>query len=319
MSHKRIKLQRENDMSSGVLSIAGSISTFFTINAIGGSNDSITINHAGKAVIVDRASTFGAKPQYVSWAAGSTVVSPGDNGNFIVYIDSDGIVKIGSANDLAKLPAYTTSGINMNNAVQLAGYSITGGTITSGAALLQWWGNNMNRVGALMDALGPINSFGDSITNSIVAGGLNMAIGAGDAISRSVGFKSDLGTQSPDLLPVPSISPTILAFATRDNVVQSFAFNVNVTQYESSLGVLSNIPPNKAANRYFVTFPNNQFSGYHVGKLTYNTTTLAINTTTETANFSQIYAAGVPTIQLAVLVGETNLSNALTKQLQRIL
>ena len=118
MSHKRINLQRENDMSSGVLTVEGDISTLLSFNSEVG-NDSININVPGTAVILDRTTNFKPEPQYVSWAQTLSIVSPSDNGSYIIYVDNTGLVKIDEVNQNAKLPAFDIGGLDMNNAVQL--------------------------------------------------------------------------------------------------------------------------------------------------------------------------------------------------------
>lgn len=313
MSHKRRKLQYENDLSSGVISIDGDISTLITF-----SSNLINVNLGGVAVIVDRTSKFNAQPKYVSWSPLLGISSPSSNGSFIIYVDQDGVPKIGNVNNIAKLPAFDAGGLDMNSAVQLGTYSITNGTITSGTGFIQWTGNLANRFMGLSDALGVINYFGERIRVNIVAATLNLAITTGKAYTRSVGVLNNDITKRPDIVIVPNISPAVIAYALRNNVIVSFGITVNTTQYESPVGTLTAIPPNKAVNNFVVVFPNNQFIGIQFGQMTYNTTLLA-QESFEEANFSAIAGNGVPTIQLSFNVGETNLSNALTKALPRFI
>lgn len=318
-SQKRIKEHRENDMSSGVVKIDGDITTFFTFNAEPVGNDSFTINHPGVAVVVDRSETFGAKPEYIPWVP-ITIVSPVADGNVIVFIDKTGVIQAANVNALAKLPAYDASTPNMNDSVQLASYVISGGVISSAgtAALPQWLGNISNRLMGVMDSLGVINDFAQRITSEIIPGGLQLEIGSGKAISRSVGFKDSLGTQKPDIIEVPDVSPSLIGTATRDNALVSFGFDLDVLNYESPIGTVTAIPPNKTANRFLAVFPNNQFTGVQLGQRTYNTTILAINSF-ELSEFSEIIGAGVPTIQIAIDKSEIDLSNAIIKNLPRFL
>ena len=315
MSHKRKKLYDENQQSSGVLDIQGDLATLVSFNAPLGE---VNVNLGGDAVIVNRDVTFGAKPEYVSWVPTLAIPSPSPNGSFIVYVDNAELVKIANINNLSKLPAFDSGGLDMNNAVQIGTYSITNGTITSGAPIIQWTGNLDNRLKGLSDALSVVNYFGERIRNDIVAGTLNLQIITGKAFTRTAGVVNSLITKRPDIVEVPNISPSVIGLALRNNVIVSFGTAVDVLNYESPVGTLSVIPPNKAVNRFFVVFPNNQFTGYQLGQTTYTTPLLAQDSFEE-SEFSSIFANGVPTIQLSLDKSETDLSNALVKNLPRLL
>ena len=317
MSYKRKKLYDENQQSSGVLDITGDLTTLISFNSEVG-NDSVNVNLGGKAVIVDRTSNFAAKAGYAEWVPTFNIVSPSDNGNFIICVDNIGIPQIVDADGLSKLPAYDVSGIDMNNFAQLGVFSITAGSVTSGGSAIQWNGNLANRFMGLSDALGVINYFAERVRSDIVAGTLNLQILAGKVFSRIAGRVTAELTQRPDIIPVPDAPLSTVAVALRDNAIVSFGVTVDVLNYESPVGTLQVIPPNKAANRFCVIFPSSTFTGIQLGQKTYGTAALAQNSFEE-SEFSSITAGGFPTIQISLEKNETDLSNSLIKNLPRFL
>ena len=316
MSFKRIKLQRENDMSSGVLEVEGDITTLISFNSEVGT-DTINVNNGGKVVIVNRDSTFAAKPEYKSWIPTLSIASPADNGNFIIYVDSTGLVKIANVNNNSKLPAFDEGSIDMNNSVQLGTYTMIGGNISSGVGVIQWIGNTGNRIFGMMDSLGVINDLTLRVATEVVDGTLNLAIKGGKAASRSAGALDSEITKKADTVFVPDVSPSIIAIGDRNNVILSFGFVVDTENYESSIGTISPIPSDKSVNSFFVVFPNNQFIGMQYGQVLYNTPLLA-QESFETPEFSEVGANAISTIKLSFNEGEVNLSSALKKILPRL-
>lgn len=320
MSHKRVKLQRENDMSSGVVSIDGDISILTSPNFNPTSTDTININLPGEAVFTIRgsANTFGPKLNYINWVATPSLLPPADNGNFVVIVDQTGALSIINVNNQTKLLPIESGGFSSNNTIQLVQFSLLNGNIQNLSIVIQWHGNLGNRFSALMDSLGVVSSLLDESTISIVPGTTGFSINKGTAIGVSgSGFINNDGTNYPDAVAIPDIPTAIIAIATRFNVIISFGFTLNTTDYEKPIGTIIPIPPNKAANRFTVIFPGSQFTGGQLGQEVYNTTLLAIESFEE-PQFSAIGAGGIRALQIAVNLNENDLSNAITKRLPRL-
>jgi hypothetical protein len=310
-------MDKENDASTGIVFIDGSPLTFVTFNSNPGGLATVDINHAGIARIVDRTITFEAKPKYFSFEAISGVSAPTGTGNFIIYINGSGVVTITDINGQSRLSAYDPDNLDMNEVVQVGQMSVEDGSIGNSTIFPQWVGNIGNRQAGIMDALGVINSIVDKVTISIPGGGLGLDIEPGLALSRGVGFQEGAFDQGADYVKVSSTPGSLVVLVTRDNVIVGFSFSIDTLNYESPVGTLTVIPPNKSANRFTTVFPSSQFIGYLLGQEVYTTTTLALESF-ELADFPSIFAGGAPVLQIAVDKNETDLANAVFKELPRL-
>lgn len=317
MSLKRIKQNRERDLSTSVINIDGDLSTLITFNSVGG-NDEINVNHSGEAIIVQRDANFVERPVYISWSQTLNMVSPDADGLLLVLVNSSGNIELQNVDSLAKLPPIGT--FNSNDYVQIGAFVIVAGDITQTGPLIQYSGNMGNRLAYFMDYLGEVNSKTDSISTEIIPATLNMEIIGGSAVNRSVSSNLSEFTKRPDIDELAGINPATIALITRDNIIQSFGLVMNVDDYEdpNNPGTLIALGNNKAANKFTVVFPGGGFIGLQLGQVEYSSTILAINSG-ENSDFSNIFGSSLPDKQLAIEEGETDLSNALIRQLPRIL
>lgn len=318
MSFKRIRNELNTSLSSGVVSIDGDIATLVSPNINPSGTDTYNIHHGGVARIVDRASgAFEAKVKYITWEPTFGIVPTITNGISVIILNPKGLYAEAVGGPL--LSAYSEDLANMNDSVELATFTLLAGNTQALSAAVQWFGNTPNRLAYLMDVIGPLANKFNKPTVSVIPGTLFLQINPGTSLLRGIGFLDNLGAKKGDYKNVPLESPAVIALANRINQVISFGITVNTTDYESSPGVFTPIPPNKSVNGFSLIFSETTtFIGYQLGQDFYGTIDLAL-ASIEQPNISAILFAAFPAIQLGINEGETDLANSKQLDLRRIL
>lgn len=294
--------------SSGIISIQDNSTSFITTNGDG----TINITKSGVGEIIDRSSDpFNPTYKRFSWIATNNLdTNPtGQNGTFVVLVDESGTISVESLNSINRLQATSINGFNINNRVQLGTFTRTGTTFTALSSFWQFQGNSNNRINALMDTLGVLNSITDPVTLEVTDINLTMNVTSGIILSRQVGSLVGNGTNAPDIISVNAASTLNQILVNRNNSIISSSTNTNVTQYESPNGTFNTMTNNRYALRWYYYFPFSQFVGYTLGQAEYNDASSALNSN-EMPDTPSILSGGVLLRRCAVLKNDTVILNA---------
>jgi hypothetical protein len=310
MSYKKKQIIRLQNQSSGIRFIGTenspadlSVNPLFTDNGDGTYN----LNFGGQVEIIDRTNYAYPKLRIVNFSATSNINAGGD-GVFVILINSSGqIVNHQYTDQGSELKADDPS-FNTDNHVQLGTVNIDTGLISSIQPVIQYSGNLPNRLRATQRAIAIINSNISPIRIEPNGANLNLDIKTGSSISADFGFPNQ-EAKAPDFDKISSpVTQAFLVGALRDNTIFTASTDLDVINYESSVGVLTVMTNNRFSNRYLVSFTD--FAGYVLGQNQYNDITTAFNASFN-AQIPSIAAAGLFTNRITVAKNATALNDPL--------
>ena len=320
MGHKYNQISKITSRSSGILWIGTDINTpadlitnpLLTDNG----NGTFNINHAGQAEIIDRSNPSYPKQKYPSWSIANNIAI-GTDGVYVILIDSTGTIVQHQYSDQSSELKATDENFNTDNHIQLGTLSVDGGFISSIQPVIQYSGNISNRFRAFQRLLGLVNSSKAPISITPILNTLNLQINVGNSASADFGYVK-LGSKAPDIDRVdPVVAPAFLLTALRDNSIIGAGFDLDVSLFESSIGIATVMTNNRASNRWLISFTD--FAGVILGQTEHNSVAIAL-ASTNLANIPAIASAGLLVTKIAVLKNTLNLDfpNAEFKSLPRI-
>jgi hypothetical protein len=320
MSRKLKQIEVLQNRSSGIRFVGTlenpidlSVNPLFTDNGDGTYN----LNYGGQVEIIDRSNYAYPKLRIIDFSATNNI-NTGGNGVFVILINSLGqIINHQYADQVAELKANDPN-FNTDNHVQLGVVALDAGFISSLQPVIQYSGNIPNRLRSTQRAISIINSNVSPIRIESSGANLNLKIMAGSSISSDFGFTSQ-GAKAPDFDEVfVDEDPAFLLGVLRDNTFFASGFDLDVLNYESSVGVLTVMTNNRFSNRYLISFTD--FIGYTLGQNQYNSLQEAFDSELNPDTPSS-GAAGLLTNRISLAKNATALNNpsqALNKETLRI-
>ena len=315
------KIEIAKNKSTGLLSIDGDPTTLFSDNGDGTFN----INHNGTGEIVDRidSNNYIPRAKQISWVATSNIdhTAAGSDGNFTVLVDATNtisVVQLGSG--LAVLSAFATNGDpNLNTHVQIVSFSKEAGSIISFVTIEFWNGNIHTKVRNFADQIGVLNSTNEPQDIEVVGGNLELIYKAGSNFLKDEGFQETDGLSPDQDILANDVNPVPILLATRDNIIQSISTDLDVENYESSIGTLSLIPNNNAANRFILGFAAEQFVASLLGQEVFSGGSAQADAAAsgELIDNPAISRFGNRIKLISLVEGETDLTNATLTDLLR--
>lgn len=258
-----------SNLSSGTISMTGDPDTLITDNGDG----TININHGGEFRIVDRTDTFNfiSRSRLRSWVATNNIdhIASGTDGSKVIIVDINSVITIVALpSGSGKLLANEGAGVpNFNTHLQLGSIVKDAGSIDSFLFFVGINNNIHNRVRFLLDTTNVINSI-NSPQDIVISGNndLKLKYTKGSALLTDIGFiKTDGLNLDEDILSA-DLPDVFLVSVTRDGIIQSFSTDLDVLNIESSVGNLTPMSNNTAANRYLLGFADEQFAVILFGK-----------------------------------------------------
>ncbi len=244
----------------------------------------------------------------VAWIAQEGIDDPsgsGVDGNFAIFVDKTGTVKMESFNDVSLMPSYSTSGENINTSNQLGVATRAAGVfIAPPAPAPQMHLNVSIRVSQILRSLGTLNDDVSPVGIEAMGANLNVRMTAGQGLIGMIGYTGPTQGLSPDLTVLTAdIDNAVVVLTDRLNSIISALLTVNVTQYEDpdnpgSFITLQN--DTKAKINDYRAFPDVGFFSETLGEGEENSIALAFLANGD-SNFPSIVAFGLSTSRLAVL------------------
>ena len=251
-----------SSLSTGLISMGESKddpANLFTDNLDG----TIDVNFAGDYRIVDRINTTNnrfvtSRSRRLSWAAVSDLdYTALPDGNIVVTVNSAGTIEvIQLTSGAAVLPVFSDTEVDLNTHVQIGTFVKSGATIAAGTLdVIQNVNNNSyNRIRNIARTIGTINSEDAKIDVTPIATTIGIATSAGRAfIASDAGFPQT-GGLNPNQFTVNASSPTLILKVTRDNIIQSISFVLDVNNFESSPGTITAKGIARATNNFIIAF-----------------------------------------------------------------
>lgn len=312
------QLIKNNNLSTGLISIGEAKDNpngLFTDNADG----TIDINFGGKYLIVDRINIANARfytpqPEELNWVATSNLnYTSLNDGNVLITVSILGIVEVMQlVSGAAALPVYSSSEPHLNDHVQIGVFEKSGSTIIAGSlAVIQTVNNNIhNKNRNVVRTIGTINSQDNTIVVSPIAATIGIATSAGTAfIAGEDGFAQTEGF-NPNQFTITASSPTLILKVTRDNVIQSITFALDVNNFESSPGTITAKGAARATNNFIVAFAF--FNAELLGQQEFSgaTRVAVASAFDEDPDFPELVIFGGKIAKVAIDVGATDLTLA---------
>lgn len=315
------KLDRDiarQNQSTTLTRIDGPLDTMFTNNGDGTFN----LNHAGSGIVVDRSNPFEFTVHVLNWLPQSNVSTP--PGTLIsIYINKKNEA-VG-----VDLPASRLSlldkdnGFDANRLLQIGFSRKTGGVLDDVGAdmpAIQYTGNlGIVKANIERNMLGTVRSIRNPIKLLFNSGALTAKLSAGDTLFENGAWSNSAfdGVHNPDSVSVEE-ADTLFVYVDRLNNIVGADVNFDVLNYESPIGTLIEIEPNKAALRFSVEFADDSFTAVAYGQNTENTTQLVMDSP-EKFEIPSILIAGGALNRTAVFKNETNSDNFINEVLDRII
>lgn len=318
---RRQKLQ---NMSTSLTIDGYDKDNYITVDTTSQAWDTAEILQGGEGWIIDRTSNdFDPDVYKVSWDPTSGIdTSPtNQDGNFIIHVNTTGVITMESIDERSLLPVYSASGANANTNLQIGQFARSGGTATGAAQAIQGLVNSPLAIDQILQSFGTLNSAANPLGVEANGANLNVNFTAGEGIGTLLGWTGDAGGLSRNLnILSADISAVTIILVTRDNVIQGSGTTVNVDQYEdpNNPGTLITMANNTSKLNFYRGFPDDGFITECLGQATYATISAALESG-ESPDFPALVAFGFSLSEIALDKDETDLAaNATFRKLPRI-